>query len=317
MAVKKLKIPCGNQLVIESGAANALMDSGDGLAALLYLYILSHNGEFDDGLAASRLKKSSDEISAALNLLIKLGLVGQDTVKTIPERPDTLPEYSPSDIACAIEKDEPFKYLLDFTQKKLGKLLSTVDTQTLLGIYSWMGLPVDVICLIITSCIDETRKKYGEGRMPTMRGIESRARLWANLGIMTQEQAEEYLKKQERLGTRTAQIARLINIGGRALSPTESRYIDSWIDMDLKNELIIKAYDITVIKTGGLKWKYMDTILKSWHSKGFTTAEQVGREDFDKPQRGKSPISDTERRRELDEIRRLKEINRKRKGSGT
>lgn len=319
MSVKKLKIHNNGEFVISSGAANALMDCCDHRAVLLYLYILSRHGEFDDGAAATRLKMSRDDISAAFNILTKLGLIEHEyTNKPIPERPETLPEYTAADMATAIDKDDSFKYLLDYAQKRLGKILSTVDTQTLLGIYNWMGLPVDVICLIITCCIDETKKKYGAGRMPTMRNIESRARLWANLGIMTQSRAEEYLKEQERLGTRTAQIARLLNIGGRALSPTENRYISGWNDMKLADDLLIKAYDITVIKTGGLKWKYMDTILKSWNSKGYTSLEQVEQAEGNRQRPSytrQNRVSEKELQQELDSMRRLREINRQRKES--
>ena len=165
--------------------------------------------------------------------------------------------------------------MLNFTQKKLGKVLSTVDTQALLGIYSWMGLPVDVICLIITYCHDECVKKYGEGRRPTMRNIENQARLWLNLGITTGELAENYLRDKERRGTRIAELARILHLSGRALSQTESRYLNAWVEAKFSDELILEAYDLTVVKTGKLSWKYMDTILKSWQTKGYSTIDEV------------------------------------------
>ncbi|MEG2939919.1 MAG: DnaD domain protein, partial [Oscillospiraceae bacterium] len=156
---------------------------------------------------------------------------------------------------------------------------------------------------LITCCADETRRKYGEGRRPTMRNIESRARMWLNMGITTHAQAESYLQEQQERGTRLAQISRLLHIGGRALSVTENRYISSW--QIFSDELILKAYDITVVKTGSLKWKYMDTILKNWQSKGFTTPEDVEKKDTPRatPSTGKY---------EQDSMEKLREINRKR-----
>ncbi|MEF9971929.1 MAG: DnaD domain protein, partial [Oscillospiraceae bacterium] len=35
------------------------------------------------------------------------------------------------------------------------------------------------------------------------------------------------------------------------------------------------AYDKTVIKTGGMQWKYMNSILESWHAKNLHTAEEA------------------------------------------
>ncbi len=316
MAVRKIKLAQKQDILVPARAIERLLDIGDGNAALTYLYILYHDGEFDDCAAALNLKMSTDRLSACLDILSKNGLIDAGAPKEkILERPDCIPEYTSNDVTDAVTTDSSFRYLLDFAQQRLGKVLSTVDTQTLLGIYSWMGLPADVICLLITSCIDETRKKYGETRRPTMRAIEQRARLWLNLGILTQAQAEEYLKEQEKRGTRLAQIARLLHLGGRPLSATESRYLTDWISLDISDELILNAYDITVVKTGSLKWKYMDSILKSWHSKGFKTEQDIKSGECDRPTvtGGNAPHLN---RDELASVIALREINRKRRGEG-
>ena len=314
MALRRVKITKKQDILVPVQAVDRLLDARDGRAALTYLYLLSCDGEFDDRAAASKLGMGPDDLSAALDILKKRGLTeGGEPPAQALERPDTIPEYTARDVADAIETDQSFSYLLEFTQKKLGKMLSTVDTQTLLGIYSWIGLPVDVICLLVTCCVDETRKKYGEGRRPTMRSIEQRARLWLNMGILTQAQAEEYLKEQERRGTRVAQLARRLHLAGRALSATESKYLTEWASQNFADELIDKAYDITVVKTGGLKWKYMDTILKSWHNKGYRTVSDVAQGEERRGPRAGTPSAQP-KQEELDSVRKLREINRKRRG---
>ncbi len=312
MSVRKIKVNKKQDILVPAQAVEGLLNIADGGAALTYLYILSHDGEFDDQAAALRLKMSADRLSESLEILSKHKLIDVGNLEnTVLERSDSIPEYTARDVSDTLGNDASFRYLLDFCQQRLGKILSTVDTQTLLGIYSWMGLPVDVICLIITSCIDETQKRYGQTRKPTMRTIEQRARLWLNMGIMTQAQAEEYLKEQERRGTRLAALVRLLHLGGRALSVTENRYLTDWVSLDFSDELILKAYDITIIKTGSLKWRYMDSILKSWHAKGFKTCEQVDAEDSPRVPAAANKLSAPE---ELDSVRRLREINRKRRG---
>jgi len=310
MGVRKIKVTQKQDVLVPARAVEKLMDISDGAAALTYLYIISHDGDFDDAAAASRLKLSADRLAECLAILCKNGLIetGDECCKVL-ECADTIPEFTAGDVSSAVKEDSSFRYLLDYTQKRLGKVLSTVDTQTLLGIYSWMGLPVDVICLIITSCIDETRKKYGESRKPTMRAIEQRARLWLNLGIMTQAQAEEYLKEQEKRGTRLAQISRLLHLGGRPLSATEARYLTDWVALDISDDLILKAYDITVVKTGSLKWKYMDSIIKSWHAKGFKTPADVDAGEKLRGEKAAAPQPD-----ELASVLELRKINRKRRG---
>ena len=275
MAKLKVELPAQSTITLSASAANLLMDKGSGDAALLYIYILSHSGEIDVESASKRLSLSPDRIYSALDILSEIGLIGKSALPQVREREDEIPEYSQRDVAEHMGSDNDFKALVSFCEEKLGKFLSTVDLQTLLGIYSWLGLPPDVICLLITSCIDEMRKKYGEGRVPTMRTIEKRAKIWVRDGIMTAGRAEEYLKELEKLGSDKARVASVCGIRGRDLAPTEDRYISSWLRLELSDELISAAYDKTVTNTGSLKWRYMDKILQTWFSEGVRSVSDI------------------------------------------
>lgn len=263
----KLNLIKTKDVIIANDAAETLLDLHDEVAIRLYIYLVQNGGSFDIGAAHTRLGVSQDKVAQALDLLTRKKLVTGKQEKVL-ERPDTLPEYTAGDIKNALDSDEKFKFVLESTQKKLGKILSTADTQALLGIYSWLGLPAEVICLIVTYCITESEKKYGKGRRPTMRTIESQAKTWYNLGILTTEQAEEYLRNLEYKGTKVAELTRLLHLGGRALAPTESRYINAWIDKNYPTELIMEAYDITVVRTNKLEWKFMNKVLENWEKEG-------------------------------------------------
>ncbi|MBR5543038.1 MAG: DnaD domain protein [Oscillospiraceae bacterium] len=306
MSVLKIKLPASRDVLIPAAAANLLFDSGDGNAALLYIYILSHSGELDISRAASRLSVSEDAVLSALDTLKKVGLCDGDVAPPIPDRGDTIPEYSQSDVAEFLGSDAEFKALVSFCEDKLGKILSTVDLQTLLGIYSWLGLPVDVICLLVTSCIEQTRKKFGPGRCPTMRTIEKAAKLWAREGIFTAGRAEEYLSEQEKLGSDKMRLASLLGLQKRSLAPTEDRHISEWLRYEFSDELILLAYDKTVTNTGSLKWRYMDKILTTWYELGIKTVEDVSKKEKSEIPTG-SPKLDT------DAAERLRELNRKKR----
>jgi DNA replication protein DnaD len=45
--------------------------------------------------------------------------------------------------------------------------------------------------------------------------------------------------------------------------------------MGFSPEAVSIAYDRTVLKTGALKWPYLNSILKSWHQKGLHTPEEI------------------------------------------
>ncbi len=307
MAKLKVELPTSNTVTLSASAANLLMDKGSGDAALLYIYILSHSCEIDVDSAAKRLRLSPDRIYSALDTLSEIGLIGKSSFPTVRERGDEVPEYSQRDVAEQLGRDCDFKNLVSFCEEKLGKLLSTVDLQVLLGIYSWLGLPADVICLLVTSCIDETRKKYGATRVPTMRTIEKRAKAWVRDGIMTTGRAEEYLKELEKLGSDKVRVASLCGIRGRALAPTEDRYISEWLRLELADELIASAYDKTVTNTGSLKWRYMDKILQAWFSDGVKSLSELEKSPAPTTQKKTSgaDISAAERLRELNRRNRL------------
>ncbi len=303
----KIELSRSRDITVPLREANLLMDSGCGNAALLYIYILSHGNELDIQAAGKRLSLSSDDILAALRVLEERGIIGKTEKPQIPDRGSDVPDFSESDVASFTGSDPEFKNLLKFCQQSLGKMLSTVDVKVLLGIYSWIGLPPDVIGVLVTSTIRETKEKYGPGRIPTMKTIEKRAKIWASEGVMTLGRAEEYLREQERRGSVKARVAEILRISGRALSPTEDRYISDWMFRGFSDELLAEAYDKTVIATGKLSWNYMNKILLSWQSRGFTTLSEVRGEANRATEEASSSAGD-----ESAAIR-LRELNRKKR----
>lgn len=306
MSVLKVKLSAPQEIVVSASVASLLMNSGSGDATLLYIYILSNGGELDINAAAKRLSMSPDSVLSALDVLKGIGICEDSETRKIPERSDEVPEYSPVDVAEHLGGDLDFKSLVSFCEERLGKLLSTVDLQVLLGIYSWLGLPVDVICLLVTSCIEDTRKKFGEGRIPTMRTIEKRAKAWARDGVMTIGRAEEYLKELERENSDKFRVASLCGIAKRALAPTEDKYISEWVRLGISDELIELAYDKTVTNTGSLKWRYMDKILKTWFEKGIKRASEVESRDS-------VSASEDAQGADVGAAARLRELNRKKR----
>ena len=83
----------------------------------------------------------------------------------------------------------------------------------------------------------------------------------------------------------TERVKSAIGISGRELSSTERKYIESWISMGFGPEALAIAYDRTVLKTGRLQWKYMNSIVTSWHGKGLHTPQEIREGDSMAPNR--------------------------------
>ncbi len=194
MAEVRFVLPGSNTITLSSQIVDTLIRTGDGGAALLYLYAVRTGGSLSVSQAAKTFNRSEKEIGDSMELLSKLGLLKYDDTP-VPVRKEELPEYTADDIKRELQNGSVFKSLVQEVQHSLGKILTSDDLIKLFGIYDNLGLPPEVILHLVTYCIDENKRRYGPGRVPTMRYIEKAAFTWEREGIMTLETAEEYLKK--------------------------------------------------------------------------------------------------------------------------
>lgn len=273
------------QKSISRSIADKLISAHDGDVALLYIW-LCRQGSFDADRAARELCRTSAEIKNAYEKLCRMDLAHAEEKPTAEKKilpAEELPEYTADDIVRRTENDSSFKAVIAYAQQRLGHALSTADLKTLFGIYDYLALPADVIFMLIGYCIDVFAEKYGPGRMPSMRSIEKEAYSWSNKEIITLEQADEYIRKASERRSRAGVLKTSMGIGGRVLTPTERKYINSWFEMGFEDEAILIAYDRTVTNTGALKWGYMNKIMLSWHEKGIHTASEVTERDSRSP----------------------------------
>lgn len=306
-----------NTLTLSVRAADRLLACADGKCALLYLHILRCGG-FSAARAARDLRCSAGDIALAADSLRRLGLL------TAPEEPppsDELPEYTGRDISERAKTDSAFEGLIFEAQRALGKMLSTNDMRILFGIYDHLGLPPELICLLLNHCVEAFRAANGDGRMPTMRYVEKEAWFWARNEITTLEAAEEHIRREKQSQQLMQQVKEVLQIHARMLTATEKKYVESWLELGFSPEAIAVAYDRTVVGTGKLTWKYMDKILRSWQEKGLFTPEQIEQGDARRAPgparpaagRGSAPAPDEAVRGELENMRRMYE-SMKRKG---
>lgn len=165
--------------------------------------------------------------------------------------------------------------LVPQAEEKLGKKLKTADLQILAALYDDLGLPVDVIYLLVCHCVERAQRRFGEGRRPTLRQIEKEGAYWARLGLLDQDSAGRYLKDYADKQEKTAAYMRVLQLNGRPPVDSEQRYILDWIDMGFPPETVALAYDKTVFYKKELNWRYLNGILRRWHQQGWHTVEQV------------------------------------------
>ena len=266
-----------SSLSISADDADRLLALDKGEAALLYLYILRCGGELDLARAARDLHRTQAAVEVSALALRRAGILSER--EALLPAGEELPEYSAGDLIRRSREDPAFKALVNECQRLFGHSLSGADLRTLFGIYDRLGFSGEVILLMINHCAARLQRRYGEGRLPTMRSVEKEAFRWADLEICTVAQAEAYISESERREREEEKTRRALGITGRSPTPTERKYIDGWLAMGFGSQALALAYDRTVVSTGRLTWAYMDKIVRSWQQKGLFTVEDIEKGD--------------------------------------
>ena len=298
-------IETGDESVTVSGAAvQRLLDKGDGDAALLYLALLRRRGAVPPRSLAGELRWDRARIEAAEAVLRQMGLVA--AAEPPPEPAEEKPEYQRADVAEHLEHSAEFRALTDQVERKLGKKLTTPDVAVLLGLTDYLGLPADVVYLLVCHCTERVRRRSGEGRRPGMKQIEKEGYAWARMGIDTQAAAAEYLRRYARRQDLLPRYMRALGLGERLPSPSEEKYLLSWQEMGFPPETVALACDKTILKCHELKWPYCNGILRRWHEAGLHTEEEVrsGDKPARRPDRQTEQDSADEMRKYVQELQR-------------
>lgn len=261
------------ELTISTMGIQKLLGAASGDAALVYCYLHSGNSQ---ETARADLRMSESRLQCALATLRQLDLLPETkrTVSFAGERP----QYTQEDVLCAMDTDGSFRLLYGEVQRLLGRNLNTEELKILLGFVRYLGLPGEVISVLVCYCKDKMRRK-GSLRNPSLRTIEKEAYAWAEQGIDTMEEAAAFIQRQNLRNSRMGRLMQILQIRGRNLTAGEERYAQQWLDMGVSDDVIAMAYERTCLNTGGLSWAYMNKILQRWHEAGLHTADQVKKGD--------------------------------------
>ncbi|MCL2842188.1 MAG: DnaD domain protein [Oscillospiraceae bacterium] len=325
MDERRFRLPDQENHFISGHALQKLLRRADGGAALLYLYLLGQKGHLHIPDAMQALLLSEQEVYAAVGVLATLGLISGGDAAAVhttekptapqqqdPPQADELPQYTAAELDQEMSTDPGFAALVKEVGGILNKILTAPDLNTLMGIYRHLGLPLDVMFQLVSHLTKEHRERYGEGKSPTLRGIEKIAYIWAREEIFTLEQAVAHIDRRERMKSEIGLLKKALDIKQDKLTPSQEKYLHRWLELNLGPEVIALAYDRTMVQTGSLQWKYLDAIVTDWHKKGLTTIDDIEAAEPSgdtKPRRGKAaaPTPSAPDRDEIARRRRLLE----------
>ena len=178
-----------------------------------------------------------------------------------------VPTYSGAQIKKFMESNGKIASLFDACQSIMGKSYTTVDFNNVIFLKDYFKLSDDYIMLLIAHCVENEKGNWAYIRKTAKNLYES--------GVDTYGELEKHFESRKNKESLEYKIRTLFGIGMRELSRKEQEKIQLWIESAIPEELIRKAYDITVNKTGKISIAYASRIIENWISLGYKTVEDV------------------------------------------
>ncbi len=250
------------------------------LKVLLFLLKNIANGVETNTIAES-LKLSVSEVEDALYFWADAGILlaasqskpeekaEKTTKKTV--KPQVV-KPTREEIAMMGSTDENIAFLLREAEMKFGRTLRGNEMQTLVWLYSDQGMPVALILMLIEYAVNEKRQN--------IRFIESTAVAWLDAGVDSILAAEKEIKKQNNRKTAWGIVQKTFGFDSRKPSAKELDFSETWIiEWGFKDTMLKLAYDACVDAKSKVDMRYINKVLESWHSKGFTTPQDVEKDN--------------------------------------
>ncbi len=171
-------------------------------------------------------------------------------------------------IANRMQTSKEIDFMMQEAQVILGRPLSNGDSAVLLMLHDNDGLPVDVVLMLLQYAVSvgKTGMKY----------IEKIGINWSNEGIDNLEKAEKKIISLNKINMAWKKFESIIGIEHRAPTSREEETVIRWMeDWNYNDELIKEAYERCVNANGKYVLRYMDSIIKRWHTQGIFTIEQA------------------------------------------
>ncbi|MBE6757921.1 MAG: DnaD domain protein [Ruminococcaceae bacterium] len=260
-----------------------------GAPQLKVLLWFARHGGFDVQACAAAVGMTVGDCCDAMQFWVEMGILraegtAEDTPPVVvtpapapmPPAPVSVPETvtRPSfREAVARQKSSPdFDYLLKMAEQRLGRTITPAEAETFLYIYDTVGLPAEVILMLLVYAIRNGKVKSRSGFRSY---LEKSALSWAENGITTVAAAEEELCRGERRHAVREHVQTLFSLA-RPLTLLQVEAAVRWVDeWHFSDEMLLIALAKCREKTGDFNANYVNRILEGWLADGITTAEQA------------------------------------------
>ena len=179
-----------------------------------------------------------------------------------------LPLYSGDELSAVLERRAGLASLIDESQRVLGKIFNTSEVRVIAGMVDYLSLDDDYILLLLSHCVRMDKK--------SLRYAEKMAVSLYDEGITNAKELELRLHRIEVMASAAGKIRAMFGISSRALTTREKEMIEKWLcTMCFEDDVLQKAYEITVDSTGKASIPYANKILERWYAEGYRSLSDV------------------------------------------
>ena len=167
-------------------------------------------------------------------------------------------------------RDPAIATLLQETQVFLGRTLDPLESRTLLEIYDYDELPVEVILMLVAYCVPRLKNKRALTTMAARIADD-----WYAQGIVTVPDAEAHIRLLEQREAREAQVAQVLELKDPGFNKSQKARIAQWFEeYGFGLDFVREAY----LAYGNNSIAYLHKILQGWYNSGVHSLNDVRRE---------------------------------------
>ena len=264
MAQTSVSLPEGDLRVARCDMLDKLIAAADGDAALLYLYVLRH-GSADGKTAARALHLPQERYERAaftLNGLVTPAAPPQ------ADKPSDTPQYTADELRRARLDDHKFAAVCESAESVLGRTLTEGQLRCLLTAYDHLGLSAGAIIELLSYL-------KGEKGVVRLSDIRRETYLWADMGVVTAQQAQQYLARKENEKPLSEAVYKALGADPAQPAPKEQRVCRFALAHGFPPESIELAVRRTDKQQGHKSLDYTLGILRRWDEAGVHTVSEI------------------------------------------
>lgn len=259
-----VSLPEGELRVARCDTLDKLIAVGDGDAALLYLYILRHGAVADDKTAMRALHLTQDRYERAA---FTLNGLTAPPAPAEPAKPQS-PAYGADELRRARVDDHRFSAVCQMAEETLGRTLTEGQLRTLLTAYDHLGLSAEAIIEMLSYL----KKEKGAVRLSDIR---HEAYAWADMGIITAQDAQAYLSRKAGEKPLLGAIYQALGADAASPAPKEQRLAAFALSHGFPADAVALAVGRTEKQQGHKSLDYTLGILRQWDGKGVHTVSEI------------------------------------------